>query len=118
MCYMLFVSRIVMIVNVLELKNHHVLNKRMNPCYRLSLRLIMIGILVDRDSGLVPQHINKPPISPMYIYMRHNLYQWGLDTRGEQCSTDKKWGEGQLTTHEIRYSQREITSIVNFLIKA
>ena len=35
---------------------------------------------------------------------------------GEQCSTAKKWGEGQLTTHEIRYNQRKITSIVTFLI--
>ena len=58
-------------------------------------------------------------IRDVHIYIRHNLYKWGLDTRGgEQCSTDKKWGEGQLTTHEIRYSQRKITSIVNFLIKA
>ena len=65
-----------------------------------------------------PQCINKPPISEMCIYMRHNLYKWGLDTRGEQCSTAKKWGEGQLTTHEIRYNQQKITSIVNFLIKA
>ena len=54
----------------------------------------------------------------IYIYIRHYLYKWGLDTRGEQCSTAKKWGEGQLTTHEIRYNQRKITSIVNFLIKA
>ena len=65
-----------------------------------------------------PPCINKPPISEMYIYIRHNLYKWGLDTRGEQCSTDEKWGDGQLTTHEIRYSQRKITSILNFLIKA
>ena len=66
-----------------------------------------------------PSCINKPPISEMCIYIRHILYKWGLDTRdGEQCSTDKKWGEDQLTTHEIRYSQRKITSLVNFLIKA
>ena len=65
-----------------------------------------------------PPCINKPPVSEVYIYIRHNLYKWGLDTRGEQCSTAKKWGEGQLTTHEIRYNQRKITSIVNFLIKA
>ena len=53
-----------------------------------------------------PPCINKPLISEMCIYIRHNLYKWGLDTRGggggEQCSTDKKWGEGQLSTHEIR----------------
>ena len=30
----------------------------------------------------------------------------------------KKSGEGQLTTHEIHYSQRKITSIINFLIKS
>ena len=67
-----------------------------------------------------PPCINKPPISEMCIYMRHNLYKWGLDTRGggEQCSTAKKWGEGQLTTHEIRYNRWKITSIDNFLIKA
>ena len=35
---------------------------------------------------------------------------------GKQYSTAKKWGEDQLTTHEIRYNQRKITSIVNFLI--
>ena len=29
-----------------------------------------------------PPCINKPPISEMCIYMRHNLYKWGLDTRG------------------------------------
>ena len=58
-------------------------------------------------------------IRDLYIYVRHNLYKWDLDTWwGGQCSTDKKWGEIQLTTHEIRYSQRKITSIVNFLIKA
>ena len=65
-----------------------------------------------------PPCINKPPISEMCIYIRQNLYKWGLDTRGEQCSTAKKWGEGQATTHEIRYSQCKITSFVNFLIKA
>ena len=29
-----------------------------------------------------PPCINKPPISEMCIYIRHNLYKWGLDTRG------------------------------------
>ena len=69
-----------------------------------------------------PPCINKPPLSEMRIYIRHNLYKWGLDTRGggggEQCSTAKKWRESQLTTHEIRYNHRENTLIVNFLIKA
>ena len=57
-----------------------------------------------------PRYINKPPISEMCIYIRHNLYKGGLDTQGGgQCSTDKKWGggEGQLTTR----SQRKITSL-------
>ena len=66
-----------------------------------------------------PPCINKPPILEMCVYIRHNLYKWGLDTRGGgQCSTAKKWGNGQLTTHEIRYNQRKTASIVNFLIKA
>ena len=30
----------------------------------------------------------------------------------------QKMGESQLTTHEIRYSQRKITSIVNFFYKS
>ena len=30
----------------------------------------------------------------------------------------QNWGEDQLTTHEIRYSQRKITSIVNFFYKS
>ena len=52
----------------------------------------------------------------MYIYMRHNLYKWGLDTRGggEQCSTDKKWGEVQITTHEIRYNQWKLQQLFTF----
>ena len=29
-----------------------------------------------------PPCINKPPISEMCVYIRHNLYKWGLDTRG------------------------------------
>ena len=29
-----------------------------------------------------PRCINKPPISEMCVYIRHNLYKWGLDTRG------------------------------------
>ena len=29
-------------------------------------------------------------IRNVYIYIRHNIYKWGLDSRGEQCSTDKK----------------------------
>ena len=65
-----------------------------------------------------PPCINKPPISEMCIYMRHYLYKWGLDTRGGTMFYSQKMGEGQLTTHEIRYNQRKITSIVNFLIKA
>ena len=44
---------------------------------------------------------------------------WGLDTQGgTMFYRQKNGGEGQLTTHEIRYNQRKITSIVNFLIKA
>ena len=65
-----------------------------------------------------PPCINKPPVSEMCIYVGHNLYKWGLDTRGGTMFYRQKMGEGQLTTREIRYSQREITSIVNFLIKA
>ena len=65
-----------------------------------------------------PPCINKPPISEMCINIRHNLYKWRLDTLGGTMFYRQKMGEGQLTTHEIRYSQRKITSIVNFLIKA
>ena len=66
-----------------------------------------------------PPCINKPPISEMYIYIRHNLYKWGLDTRGgDNVLQTKNRGEVQLTTHEIRYYQRKITSIVNFFDKS
>ena len=41
-----------------------------------------------------PPCINKPPISEMYIYIRHNLYKWGLDTRGGTMFYRQKMGGG------------------------
>ena len=41
-----------------------------------------------------PPCINKLPISEMCIYMRHNLYKWGLDTWGGTMFYSKKMGGG------------------------
>ena len=41
-----------------------------------------------------PPCINKPPISRMCIYMRHNLYKWDLDTRGGTMFYSQKMGVG------------------------
>ena len=60
----------------------------------------------------------KPLISEMCIYIKSSLCKWGLGTRGERCSIDKKSKGCRLTTHKIHYSQWKITSIVHFLIKA
>ena len=79
--------------------------------------------LINKN-GIVLKNIVPPSVSTSRLYQRC-VYTWDiicisgvLIHRGEQCSTAKKWGEGQLTTHEIRYNQRKITSIVNFFIKA
>ena len=65
-----------------------------------------------------PPCTKKPLISEMCIYIKSSLTKWGLGTRGERCSIDKKPKGCRLTTHKIHYSQWKITSIVNFLIKA
>ena len=41
-----------------------------------------------------PPCINKPHISEMYIYIRHNLYKWGLDTLGGTMFFRQKLGGG------------------------
>ena len=44
-----------------------------------------------------PPCINKPPISEMCISIRHNLYKWGLDTRGGGAMFYRqKWGRVSL----------------------
>ena len=41
-----------------------------------------------------PPCIYKPPISEIYIHIRHNLYKWGLDTRGGTMFYRQKMGGG------------------------
>ena len=62
-----------------------------------------------------PLCINKPPISEMCIYIRHNLYKWGLDTRGEQCSTGKKWGRVSLQHMKYVVANGKLHQSLTFL---
>ena len=62
-----------------------------------------------------PQCINKPPISEMCIYMRHNLYKWGLYTRGgEQCSTAKNGGRVSLQHMKYVITNRKLHQSLTF----
>ena len=49
-----------------------------------------------------PPCINKPPISEMCIYMRHNLYKWGLDTWGGNNVLQPKNG-GRVSLQHMQY---------------
>ena len=49
-----------------------------------------------------PPCINKPPISEMCIYIRHNLYKWGLDTRGGNNVLQTKNG-GRVSLQYMKY---------------
>ena len=50
-----------------------------------------------------PPCINKPPISEMCIYIRHNLYKWGLDTRGGGNNVLQPKNGGRVSLQHMKY---------------
>ena len=84
---------------------HYVINQKRNNS-------------IEHCSPPLPPCTKKPLISEMCIYIKSSLCKWGLGTRGERCSIDKKSKGCRLTTHKIHYSQWKIMSFVHFLIKA
>ena len=68
-----------------------------------------------------PVYQEAADIRYVYLYKKFAVQAGSWYTGGGgrgRCSIDKKPKECWLTTHKIHYSQRKITSIVHFLIKA
>ena len=66
-----------------------------------------------------PVFQNTTYIIDVYLYTcnKQSVKVGSWNTRGTMFYR-LKMGEGRLTTHEIRYSQREMTPIISFVLKA
>ena len=64
-----------------------------------------------------PPCSKTPLLSEMCIYITSKLCKWGLGTRGNDV-LQTKMERASLQHMKYHYSQRKITSMVNFLIKS